>query len=727
MKKRKIIGVVAAEASSIEQRQILNGILTAAQQKNADTVIFTNIYNSYYANSDLYCENRIYEMVRSQELDAIIMIAESFVDDRLRQQIFDLISERKDIPLVAISTDIPQLHSPNTTFLNAGDSNDMYDIVCHLIEEHGYQEIDILTGPIDNEAAALRVAGYRRALNAHHIPFDAARVHYGNFWTNSGEELAKQYLDGVYPLPQAIACANDHMAFGILDVFAANNVRVPEDVAVTGYENVQERIFHTPLLSTYQRNRFAIGVEAVNILLQKQSKERWEPPCGEWVPGRSCPCKVTSHDLHTEMEGIRTQQTYNQWSLFSTMEMKLTQCSTLEEFLYTLGNYQFMVRYSTDIIVCLYDNWYTQAGGQINDRMTFRSVVEWMRSQPTKAGLPYHLSDLLYGEAAGYYYTPLFFHKRLLGMIVLRYDRPDCYDVIYRNWLKAVSNGLEFLRMKNDIQYLMQCQSLSESYDTVTGLYLRHALLRELAAAAAHADEQTDLFLLVIRENRHVLDLHLQSETEKIRSSQAIAACMRSIQSEHSEYLAIPADNVYLFAGVGTYSKQKQEQLMDRLRTMLLHSSDCFADSTPETYLLVPRICKLHGVQLSEQLSSLMEEAESKLMNQIPLSADTLQFTRLRMQLYHQTQAPPTTDECCRKFCFSEGYFRARYKSLYGISFHQDCIRAKIYYAKYLLLTSSASVSSIAQQCGYREDNYFLRQFRSETGMTPKQYRKMEA
>lgn len=58
-----------------------------------------------------------------------------------------------------------------------------------------------------------------------------------------------------------------------------------------------------------------------------------------------------------------------------------------------------------------------------------------------------------------------------MGYVILRYDYPDTYDHIFRNWLKSVSNALEFLRMKNDIRYLLQCQNISEHYDSSTGLY----------------------------------------------------------------------------------------------------------------------------------------------------------------------------------------------------------------------------------------------------------------
>ena len=726
LKKRKIFGVVTAEASSIEQRQILQGVITTGQENDVDIVVFTNIYNTYNTEAELYCENRIYELIQSAELDGLILIAESFIKPELLNEVVTKLCQRQDIPLIVISVELPQLMLPNATFVNADDANDMEEIITHLIEVHHYTRIDLLTGPRGNLASERRVAGYRRAMERHGFAFDKKRVHYGDFWMNSGEALAKRYVGGELPMPQAIACANDYMAFGVLDIFAQNGIRVPQDVAVTGYENVHERIYHTPILSTYQRDRFSLGKQAALLLLH-QNGEKPKPPKGTWISGESCGCHVQVHEISGEMEELRTSRMYNQWSLFSTMEMKLTQCSTLEEFLDTLGNYQFMVRYAADIIVCLYDKWYRPEGGSIQERITIRSVVEWMRSRPTTSSLPCQLSDVLYGEAAGYYYTPLFFGERMFGMVVLRYGHPDCYDIIYRNWLKAVSNGLEFLRMKNDIEYLIQCQNLSEDYDTVTGLYQRDALMRELAATAVCSERNEEMLFLLVRENRMAASSRTQMETGNIRTAQAIAACMRSIQTDAREFIARLDSDTYLFAGIGNYSKETQEDLKDRLRTMLLHSSPCFEETSPDAYLLMTEVYPLQDLHPEEQLADLMERAEECIAEQAARSAEDLRFVKLRIQLYHQPQVQPTAEECCRKFCFSEGYFRARYKKLYEVSFHQDCIRAKISYAKYLLQTSAASVSAVAQQCGYHEDNYFLRQFRHETGKTPNQYRKKKA
>ena len=104
-KKRMILGVVAAEANNIEQRQILKGIIQEAQKLDIDTAVITNIYNPNVMDHELFCENQIYELILSPEIDAIIMISESFVNAELQQQLKNYLLQ-KDVPVFLLGTGI---------------------------------------------------------------------------------------------------------------------------------------------------------------------------------------------------------------------------------------------------------------------------------------------------------------------------------------------------------------------------------------------------------------------------------------------------------------------------------------------------------------------------------------------------------------------------------------------------------------------------------------------
>ncbi|WP_026053038.1 hypothetical protein [Ruminococcus flavefaciens] len=106
-KKRMIFGVVTAEANSIEQRQIIKGIARFDQCVGIDTIIFSNNYNPNVKEKELFCENKIYDLILSDEIDGLIVTSESFVNEELRKNIADYIS-RKTIPVVIAGTYLPE-------------------------------------------------------------------------------------------------------------------------------------------------------------------------------------------------------------------------------------------------------------------------------------------------------------------------------------------------------------------------------------------------------------------------------------------------------------------------------------------------------------------------------------------------------------------------------------------------------------------------------------------
>ena len=101
MSRRRIFGVIAANVADIEQREILGGIIERAQMMNIDIAVISNIYNPSEPSEVLKTENKIYDLILSDELDGIILISEAIINPDLQQQIKnDLL--KKDVPIIVI-------------------------------------------------------------------------------------------------------------------------------------------------------------------------------------------------------------------------------------------------------------------------------------------------------------------------------------------------------------------------------------------------------------------------------------------------------------------------------------------------------------------------------------------------------------------------------------------------------------------------------------------------
>lgn len=716
-KKRMIIGVVTAEANSIEQRQVIKGIARFNQCVGADTVVFSNNYNPNVKEKELFCENRIYDLIMSDEIDGLIVISESFVSDELKKMIADLLS-RKTVPIVVVGNHIAEMDFPHCTFINTSDENDIEDLTDHLVEKHGFTEIDIITGYDYLEVSNLRVNGYRKSLEKHGIRFDEKRVHFGNFWMNSGEELAERYHSGELKLPQAIVCANDYMAYGLIDRFVELEIKVPEDVTVVGYEYVGNRFMHSPLLTTYKRNRETIGEDAANMLYSRIKNRRFlfAPPQGELICGTSCTCGADRRFFTEELKNARAKKDYDTLSLFNPLEQKLTECRTLNDFTDICSTFHWLVRGIQSFYLCLYQNWY-DSDAELSDILSCQSMVNWDDRTPFDMQ-KYNFSALLSKnyEPAIYYFNPLFFNDRLFGHLVLKFHDPDTYDDIYRNWLKSVSNGLEFLRMKNDIQYLTQCQNLSELRDTLTGMYNETGMRKAYHTIDISKHDTVLVMLRIGISNTGFYELNGKIPAV-MDAADAVKQFCRS-----ADICGRINDNT--FACI-IHDEADTEHIESRFNSILLQHSVYIGQYGIDSYVIAAAVCDdksySHTVKLCSDMLAERQCRQTE-MRMHPHYSDMLS---IRSYIYSNPQYSFESEKLQSLYPYSAGHLREVYKKCFGVSIHKDCINARMAKAAYCLMATSMSIAEIAEQCGYVDNKYFLRQFLATVGVTPNQYRNM--
>lgn len=734
-KKRLTFGVVAAQASDIEQRRIMEGIIEKAKELNIDTVVISNIYNPDGSEYSLDChkENNIYELLNSAGTDGFIIISEAIINTELQKRIRDTLGTRPDIPVVVAGIQKNDLMLDYFETISTDDTADIEEIADHLIEVHNCTDIDILTGNPDTDVSVQRAEGYKRSLEKHGIPYDARKVIYGDFWTTSGQSLAKQYINGERHMPQALICANDYMAYGLLDEFAENGVRVPDDMLVAGYEYILQRIFHYPVLSTYCRNRKNLGAEAVNLLYSKVSGQPYRQKSslkGKFIPGDTCGCGVNPEEYRAELKEEKTDQKYRFFNLFSDFAERLTGCTSMSDYVSALAHYTYMVRDLDAMYLCLLEDWYKNDSsdsepGSVMNCYTLKNdfTNEYKTSFVTENDISAILSYC--NEPCAYYFNPLFFGNRYFGYIITVYRNPDTYDSIFRNWLKTVSNALEMLRLKNDINYLTQCRGLSQQHDTSTGMLNKSGFESAVKRAVSSAPSGSDICLLILKTELFSENIQFENQESRLRTLSETAAIIKSLSDNKSELSGRISETAYAFAGLGKFSDDYCSLISDRLTSMLIHATSYISEYSTNSFVCAADIFSTDDFSYDRAVSSLVEKihasaAEKTSRQSQPHFAD---FQNLRDRIYLNPSEANLSDELCQKLCLSTGYFRNIYKKYFDISYHQDCIQSKITLAKYLLCTTSMSITAIASRCGYEDEKYFMRLFQQNTSYTPNRYR----
>ncbi|HEZ7988685.1 MAG TPA: AraC family transcriptional regulator [Ruminococcus sp.] len=110
--------------------------------------------------------------------------------------------------------------------------------------------------------------------------------------------------------------------------------------------------------------------------------------------------------------------------------------------------------------------------------------------------------------------------------------------------------------------------------------------------------------------------------------------------------------------------------------------------------------------------------------NEVQLPVHFHSLSCLREQVLNNPLGKFNIDDICKEMCIGRVYFHRIYLAAFGTTFMQDVINSRLNMAKRLLVETNNSVSLIAEKCGYENDSYFMRQFKSHIGITPSEYRK---
>ena len=139
----------------------------------------------------------------------------------------------------------------------------------------GHKRIALIGGPEGITTTAHRLAGYREALAEAGIPFDGDLVWPGAFTFASGIEAAQRYLN-FSDKPTAFFASNDQTAISAMAVLRQAGVRVPEDVSVAGFDNIEQARYMHPSLTTIEVPMQQLGAEGIRHLLAQLAGEKTE-------------------------------------------------------------------------------------------------------------------------------------------------------------------------------------------------------------------------------------------------------------------------------------------------------------------------------------------------------------------------------------------------------------------------------------------------------------------
>jgi LacI family transcriptional regulator len=235
-------------------------------------------------SADGHAVDQLYgRVIRGRHVDGLILACHA-VDDPLVPRL-----QSDHIPFVLVG----RHPGAEVSFVDVDSRSAAREAVAHLLG-HGYRRIAMICGPPHLIASIDRHAGYVTALQEAAVPPEPSRVVFAEFTQRGGYRAMQGLLRDRDNRPDAVFAASDALAFGALAAIQDAGLRVPEDVAVMGFDGLAEGADTQPPLSTVTQPVADLGRQAVRTLLTLiDTRER--PPLQHFLPTeltlrRSCGC-----------------------------------------------------------------------------------------------------------------------------------------------------------------------------------------------------------------------------------------------------------------------------------------------------------------------------------------------------------------------------------------------------------------------------------------------------
>lgn len=211
-------------------------------------------------------------MVGGRHFDGVIMLS-SDIDDPLLPQLI-----RAGIPLVLIGRH-PYLEGLST--VDSENREGARAATAHLIGL-GHRRVATITGRLTMQSGVDRRDGYKQALTAAGLPIDPDLIVEGDYTREQGYRAMRRLLSLPEP-PTAVFAASDATAFGAQRAIHEAGLRIPDDVALVGFDDVPSAAYANPPLTTVRQSSAEMGVQAARALLA-QIEDPSKPPAAIRLP-----------------------------------------------------------------------------------------------------------------------------------------------------------------------------------------------------------------------------------------------------------------------------------------------------------------------------------------------------------------------------------------------------------------------------------------------------------
>ncbi|MGN0792971.1 MAG: GGDEF domain-containing protein [Aristaeellaceae bacterium] len=500
MEKRKRIAALMAGVDQEYQHALTQGMARATRAAGADLCIF-----NCQGRADGFVRNdrgerAIFHLPDLRTFDGAVVLLATIPTKICRDQIRTMLDQCPELPLVTI--DVRHGHSIQVGF---DDAVSVKELVRHMLDTHGVKHVALVTGPRESQVTAVRHNACLEVLRERGISLSEDAVYEGRWEREGGRAAAEHFLRTMNPLPDAILCANDDMAFGVIEGVREAGLRVPHDILVTGFDARQEAVGRG--ITTIRRPVQKAGELAVETLLDWMRNGR--PQVNEimlptqLIYGDSCGCPPDTARAAACVQLLSDERRLMEKRLRLTTELtsSLSAVTTAREVGERLTEFS-KERKARSVHVCVVPTYMSGETQPFPETYPQEMLLlsgwsldgECMQQRfPTRQLLP--RLEQPHDEPLALVFAPLHYMDNNIGYTA--FDVEHVVNGILPTLMMMMSSSFLSLYLRSTVQNYMATLELMSIHDALTGLYNRRGMNQQLPPVFEQAQRERRPFAVI--------------------------------------------------------------------------------------------------------------------------------------------------------------------------------------------------------------------------------------
>jgi len=280
---RKKLAIFANGWSDELLQRLLQGIRNVAIP---DLDIFTFLsYDTFGSDENVnQGEINIFTLPVISDYDAVIILANIMNSTQALHQLVEKVRLSK-VPAVSVGIPFDGL-----MYVGVDDLTGMRDLVSHLLDQHDIKDVVFIGGTPDHVDSNRRLEITKEEMQKRGLTLDDSHIFYGNWGYINTVNIVHDLYTREEGLPDAIICANDVTALAALSHLTEVGVNLPDTVAVTGYDCIQDGRFFYPSLTSVQQDYSQVGEMCYKLLFDNADPNKEYVATSKMIPGESCGC-----------------------------------------------------------------------------------------------------------------------------------------------------------------------------------------------------------------------------------------------------------------------------------------------------------------------------------------------------------------------------------------------------------------------------------------------------